>query len=211
MRDNGVGIEPELLPHVFDLFVQGIRSADRSEGGLGIGLTLVRSLTELHGGTVEGHSHGRGKGSEFRIRLPLVFAPDQRLGHPLSGETEKLKPLRILVVDDNADTAEMLASLLTIEGHDVIVANCGCAAIDLALSRVPDIALVDIGMPGMDGHEVAKRLRQEPTLKDMTLVAVTGYGQQEDVQKSREAGFDQHLVKPVDVGILARVLRQANQ
>jgi signal transduction histidine kinase len=209
VRDNGIGIEQELLPHVFELFVQGNRSLDRAEGGLGIGLTLVRSLIELHGGSVDAQSDGRGSGSEFRITVPLMPEAERPLGHRSGGEPEKPKPLRILVVDDNADSAEMLATLLGIDGHHVAVANSGRAAIDLALKEIPDIALVDIGMPGMDGYELAQRLRAVPALEHMRLVALTGYGQQEDVQKSREAGFDGHLVKPVDTDTLGQVLKDA--
>jgi CheY-like chemotaxis protein/two-component sensor histidine kinase len=208
VRDNGRGIDPELLPHVFDLFVQGSRNPDRAEGGLGIGLTLVRSLMELHGGRVEARSDGPGRGSEFRIYLPLLPAVEKQFTGTGTGEAEQSKSLRILVVDDNMDSAELLSVLLEIDGHKVVIANSGAVGIDLALKHVPEVALIDIGMPGMDGYEVAKRMRASPQLKQTALVAVTGYGQQEDIQKSREAGFDDHLVKPVDLKMLGQVLRR---
>ncbi len=209
VRDNGKGIEPELLPHIFELFVQGSRSPDRAEGGLGIGLTLVQSIVELHGGRVEARSAGHGHGSEFCIRLPLLkvegSVPAKAVGE------EKARPLRILVVDDNHDSAELLSVLLEIEGHNVVVANSGPAAIDIALNQVPEVALIDIGMPGMDGYAVARRLRQSPELKHLALVAITGYGQQEDIERSRDAGFDDHLVKPVDIETLNRLLLKIGQ
>jgi len=210
VRDNGVGIDPELLPHVFELFVQGSRSPDRAEGGLGVGLTLVHSIVELHDGRVEARSEGSGRGSEFRIWLPLVAAKEQLTGRGPK-ETEETRPLKILVVDDNVDSAELLSVLLETEGHKVVVGNSGPAAIDLAVRNVPDVALVDIGMPGMDGYEVARRMRASPQLKHMALVAVTGYGQQEDIEKSLEAGFDDHVVKPVDFETLKRVLRKITE
>jgi len=207
VRDNGNGIDPELLPHVFELFVQGSRSPDRAEGGLGVGLTLVRSIVELHGGRVEAWSEGSGHGSEFRIWLPLLTAKEQ-LSHREPTKAEETKPLRILVVDDNVDSAELLSVLLESEGHKVVVANSGREAVERALEHVPEVALIDIGMPGMDGYEVARRMRASPKLRHMALVAVTGYGQQEDIEKSREAGFHDHLVKPVDLETLGRVLRK---
>jgi CheY-like chemotaxis protein len=208
VRDNGKGIEPELLPHVFELFVQGSRSADRAEGGLGLGLTLVRSIVELHSGRVEGCSEGPGRGSEFRIWLPLLSAAKEHATEKKPGGKEARRPLRILVVDDNADSAELLAALLQIQGHEVMTANSGPAAIELALTQMPEVALMDIGMPGMDGFEVAKRFRASQQLKHIALVAVSGYGQQEDIEKSREAGFDDHLVKPVGLESLGQVLKR---
>ncbi len=208
VRDNGKGIEPELLPRVFELFVQGSRAADRAEGGLGIGLTIVKSLVELHGGRVEARSDGPGSGSEFSIWLPLLPAVEESVLDKAIREAEDRQPLRILVVDDNVDSAELLSVLLELEGHKVMVANSGQAAIDPALQNVPDVALVDIGMPGMDGYEVARRMRNFKELKDMKLIAVTGYGQQEDIQKSRDAGFHDHLVKPVELETLKTVLQR---
>ena len=211
VRDNGKGIEPELLPHIFELFVQGNRSTDRAEGGLGVGLTLVRSLVELHGGRVEARSTGSGQGSEFCIWLPLLPAVEEHISDEATGDEEKAKPLRILVVDDNVDSAEMVSMLLEIEGHTVTVASSGLAAIEAALKQTPDVALVDIGMPGMDGYEVARRMRALPVLQHTALVAVTGYGQQEDIQKSRDAGFHDHLVKPIDMETLKQVLRKIDE
>ncbi len=208
VRDNGTGIDPELLPHIFELFVQGSRSPDRAEGGLGVGLTLVRSLVELHGGRVEARSEGLGKGSEFRVWLPLLPAVEEHRTDAMIGTMAGSRPCRILVVDDNMDTAELLSVLLEMEGHKVAVADSGVAAVDLALKFLPEAALVDIGMPGMDGYEVARRMRRAPELRHTALVAITGYGQQEDIQRSREAGFDYHLVKPVDTNELMQVLKK---
>jgi two-component system CheB/CheR fusion protein len=209
VRDNGFGIAPELLPHIFDLFVQGERGPDRSQGGLGIGLTMARHLVEMHGGRIEATSAGASRGSEFTITLPLAHglsavAEEDREVQPLPPSPRR----RILVVDDNPDGAEMLALLLENEGHEVRAAHNGAAALDLAASYRPDMVLLDIGMPGMDGYEVARRLKQEPTLSRTMLIALTGYGQEEDVQKSRNAGFDYHLVKPLDLEALRRLLRQ---
>jgi CheY-like chemotaxis protein len=207
VRDNGKGIEPELLTRVFDLFVQGSRSPDRAEGGLGIGLTLVRSIVGLHGGRTEARSEGPGCGSEFRVWLPLLTQVGKSLTGNLAGKKIESRHLRILVVDDNRDSAELLSALLEIAGHEVMTANSGPEAIDLALRRVPDVALLDIGMPGMDGYEVAKRLHTSPPLQNMALVAISGYGQAEDRSKSREAGFKDYLVKPVDLETLQQVLK----
>ncbi len=209
VRDNGIGIPPALLPRVFDLFVQAERSADRSEGGLGIGLTLVRQLVALHGGRVEAFSEGVGKGSEFVVHLP---AAGSRLSGHGSGEGA-LRPepgprRRVLVVDDNEDSAEMLAMLLELAGHEVVTAHSGPAALDLAVGYLPDVVLLDIGLPRMDGLEVARRLRRVPALADTLLVALTGYGQDEDRAQSYAAGFDHHLVKPVDIDLLRRVLQE---
>ncbi len=205
VRDNGQGINAALLPHVFDLFVQGARGADRAQGGLGIGLTMARSLVELHGGTIEARSDGPGAGSEFVITLPLAEAepacPDtggQRLAHRVSR--------RVLVVDDNADAAEMMRTLLELDGHQVTAVYDGGTAIERAAALQPDVVLIDLGMPGMDGFEVARRLRAEPSLGRAVLVALTGYGQEEDVRRSREAGFDHHVTKSADFEPLRRVL-----
>jgi PAS domain S-box-containing protein len=211
VRDNGRGIEPELLPQVFDLFVQGSRTPDRAEGGLGIGLTLVRSLVELHNGRVEVHSNGPGCGSEFRIWLPLLPTVQRATGSAVSGEPESSRPLRLLVVDDNSDSAELLSFLLQSAGYEVIVATSALAALKLAKQHVPEIALVDIGMPSMDGYELARRIRSCPELRNVRLVAVTGYGQQEDIKKSRNAGFCEHLIKPLDSELVMKVLRSLSK
>lgn len=203
VRDTGIGMSPDLLARAFDLFAQGDRSIARSEGGLGIGLTLVQKLAELHGGSVTASSDGVGKGSEFTVRLPAWDgAPSQkpraedalpRLARPNS---------RVLVVDDNADTVRGLAKLLTLLGHDVKTAHDGQTAIELANAHKPEIVLLDIGLPGVNGYEVAKRLRVEASCKEALIIAVSGYGQEEDRRRSREAGFDHHLVKPLDYDVL---------
>ena len=197
--DTGVGIAPELLPLVFDLFTQADRSLDRSQGGLGIGLALVQRLVELHHGTVEARSEGVGRGSEFLVRLPLL---PETAGRAASAPTQPAERVergwRVLVVDDNEDSAEMLAKLLKRAGHDVRTAYSGPAALDVAAAHLPDAVLLDIGLPGINGYEVARRLRLLPHLKGVKIVAMTGYGQDTDRQLAREAGFDSHLTKPVD-------------
>jgi len=206
VRDTGVGIAPELLPRIFDLFTQAERSLDRAQGGLGIGLCLVHRLVDLHGGAVEASSV-LGKGSEFVVRLPVVLIPTLA-SPPPSTETAQPagKGCRVLAVDDNVDAAEILAMLLEASGHDVRMAHDGPTALEAALDYRPDVVLLDIGLPGLDGFEVAKRIRQHPTLKSIVLVAMTGYGQKTDRQRSQEAGFDHHLVKPADFGEVQKIL-----
>jgi PAS domain S-box-containing protein len=210
VRDTGIGIAPEMLPRIFDLFVQAERRTDRSQGGLGIGLTLVRRLVEMHGGTVQASSPGLRKGSEFIVRLPVLAEVPRDNGVGMPGEAEPapafLSPSRILVVDDNADSAESLATLLRLGGHEVRVAYGGREALEIAQAEQPQIVLLDLGMPGMDGYEVARRLRQQPGMERVFLVAVTGWGQEEDRCRSSTAGFDQHLVKPVEPAALQKVL-----
>ncbi|HVF62127.1 MAG TPA: ATP-binding protein [Thermoanaerobaculia bacterium] len=207
VRDTGTGISADMLPRVFELFTQVDRSAGRAQGGLGIGLTLVKSLVEMHGGSVEAHSEGPGRGSEFVVRLPLSAAP-RRAGEP--GPEERppaiLALRRVLVVDDNRDAAESLAMLLKLLGSEVHVAYDGPGALEAVTSYRPSVVLLDIGMPGMDGHEVARRIRSQPELQDVALIAITGWGQEEDRRRSHEAGFDSHLIKPVDVGALEGLL-----
>ena len=210
VRDSGVGIAPELLPRVFDLFTQAERSLARSQGGLGIGLTLVRRLVELHDGSVSVSSPGIGRGSEFIVRLPLtpVLAEEARTddGRDLLHESTDFGPLRILVVDDNIDGAVLLARLLELGGHRIALAHDGPSALELALAGPPDVILLDIGLPGMDGYEVARRLRETDDPMPILLVALTGYGQEEDFRRSRDVGFDHHLVKPVDPDALLDLL-----
>jgi CheY-like chemotaxis protein len=207
VRDDGIGLPADLLPHVFDLFRQADRSLDRSQGGLGIGLTLVRRLVELQGGAVEARSDGPGRGSEFVVRLPLLEPAAAAEGAPWSGgEAAKPRGLRILVVEDHADSAEMLAFLLRLEGHDVKTAADGPAAVDLAGSLGPEVVLCDIGLPGMNGYEVAARLRATPHGSAARLIALSGYGQAEDRRRSKEAGFDYHLTKPVEPDALLALL-----
>jgi signal transduction histidine kinase len=222
IRDTGIGMGPEVLPHIFDLFAQADRSLDRSNGGLGLGLTLVQRLVEMHGGCVTAYSDGPGRGSEFVVRLPLrqgsgvggqgsetTPAPSPALS-ALTPDPRPLTPaVRVLVVDDNVDAAEMLAELTELWGCEVRVAHDGPAAIEAALSYRPEVVLLDIGLPGMDGYELARRLREQDGLKGALLVAVTGYGQDEDRRRSREAMLDYHLTKPVDPEALKRLVAGA--
>lgn len=206
VRDTGVGIAPELLPRIFDLFTQAERSLDRSQGGLGIGLSLVQRLVEMHGGRVEVYS-ALGQGSEFVVRLPvMVTLPTQP--PPTSKESsEPTGPfLRVLVVDDNVDAAQSLALLLEGSGHDVQMAFDGPTALTVAFDYRPNVILLDIGLPGIDGFEVAKRLRQHPIFSSVVVVAMTGYGQVADKKRSQEAGFDHHLVKPTNFTTVLQIL-----
>ncbi|MHB8815051.1 MAG: ATP-binding protein [Steroidobacteraceae bacterium] len=203
ISDGGTGIPADLLPKVFDLFVQGDRSLDRAQGGLGIGLAVVRRLVEMHGGEVAARSPGVGLGSTFEIRLPRIAKPPSP---PAEGTRSNVLPRRVLIVDDNQDAANSLAVLLNMQGHEAQAVYSGSEAIRRIESFQPDIALLDIGLPEMDGYELAKRLRAMPRLRDVRLVALTGYGQAEDYQRSRAAGFDDHLPKPVDLTALERTL-----
>jgi PAS domain S-box-containing protein len=210
VKDTGIGIDAEMLPLIFGLFVQADRSLARSHGGMGIGLSLVRKLVEMHGGKVEAHSEGPNRGSEFVVRLPIAAGrsspgpPDSRDNRVAPARL--ITPLRVLVVDDNRDAAESLALLLRGEGHDVQVAHDGRTALEVARNHRPDVAFLDIGMPGMDGYELSRQLRAQPALEKLLLVAVTGWGQEEDRRRSRQAGFDRHLVKPVEPASLQRLL-----
>jgi CheY-like chemotaxis protein/two-component sensor histidine kinase len=208
VRDTGIGMEADLLPRIFDLFTQADRSLDRSQGGLGIGLTMVNSLVRMHGGTVTAYSGGLGQGSEFTVRLPALPLErgDSRRDEPGARGSLGGRSLRILVVDDREDAADSLAEVLTLMGQETRVAYDGPSALSLALEFRPHVALLDIGLPGMNGYEVAARIRDNEQLKEMVLVAMTGYGQTEDRQKALEAGFDHHLVKPVDLGKLGAAL-----
>jgi len=200
VRDNGMGIEEKLLPRIFDLFAQAERSLDRSAGGLGIGLSLAHRLVDLHGGTIEAKSppEGETKGSEFIVRLPLMPAPDMTPPQPATvHDIHGGRGFRVLVVDDNVDACTMLSHFLRHQGYAVQTAYTGPAALQAALSWRPDAVLLDIGLPGLDGYEIARRLRREPATRNTRLVAITGYGQPGDVQLAREAGFDAHLLKPV--------------
>jgi PAS domain S-box-containing protein len=209
VRDNGRGIDPENMHRIFDMFVQGRTALERVEGGLGIGLALARKIAELHDGTVEGQSAGVNKGSEFTLRLPLLRTPAfaQR---PAVADPPPMAARRVLVVDDNSDAASALEALLRSLGHETRVAYDGLQALRLAREFLPDVVLLDIGMPGLDGYEVARRLRALKSQSKVKIVAVTGWGQEADRQRSKEAGFDVHLVKPVDANDLARVLSGRN-
>jgi PAS domain S-box-containing protein len=203
VTDNGAGVAPELLPRIFDLFVQSERTLDRAQGGLGIGLAVVKRLIEMHGGRVAAHSDGVGKGSSFKIRLPLI---EQSAIGVAESEVIATTPRRVLIVDDNADAADMLALLLQLDGHEVQAVYSSRDALERAQSFQPDVVLLDIGLPEINGYEVAQRLRAMPQLRGISLVAVTGYGRSEDRARARAAGFDDHLVKPVEAIELKRVL-----
>ncbi|MDY0964002.1 response regulator [Massilia sp. CFBP9026] len=210
VRDSGVGIPPELLPQVFDVFVQGAISIDRSQGGLGIGLSLVRRLVELHGGSVGADSPGAGLGSSFTIRLPCAeLAQSTGAGEPCTPEIappgDTGKP-SVLLIEDNEDGREMMATMLAAYGYPVYQAADGLQGVSQAHACRPDAALVDIGLPGIDGYEVARRLRADPATQAIRLIAVTGYGLPEDQRRVMEAGFDQHLVKPVQIDRLLEAL-----
>ena len=198
VRDTGAGIAPEMLPHIFDLFARGDHSLARSPGGLGIGLTLVRRIVQMHGGSVRVSSPGPGLGSEFEVRLPALPLPSTKTTCAKDSPGSLNSGRRILVVDDNVDTAESLALFMRVLGHDAQVAYDGRSALETARAFQPEVALLDIGLPGMSGYELAPRLRNQPDLKDVLLIAITGYGSEEDRRRSRQAGFDHHLVKPVD-------------
>ncbi|MFM9915546.1 MAG: ATP-binding protein [Rhizobacter sp.] len=201
VSDNGIGITPEQLPYVFDMFSQLRSSNDRSQGGLGIGLALSRGLVELHGGHLEAGSAGLGRGSTFRVHLPQGQFDSQPAAlddAPTFTPPPKQTPLRVLIADDNRDAAESLALLLGLEHHEVHVATDGASALALAAQVHPQVAVLDIGMPGLDGHEVARRLRLAPGGADMLILALTGWGRQEDQRKSLAAGFDRHYTKPID-------------
>lgn len=208
VSDNGVGIDAQLLPHIFELFIQGQRSPDRSQGGLGLGLALVKSLAERHGGAVRAYSAGEGLGSRFELTLPCVphaDAPGDD-GPVPSGHGDH--PLSILIVDDNEDAADTLALYLQALGHRVVTAFNGTDALALAPRAAPDVLLLDIGLPDMDGYALAASLRQLPATRSSLLVALTGYGLPGDRARSSAAGFDHHLTKPVTPALLAALLGQ---
>ncbi len=210
VKDTGVGIPPEKLPEMFELFAQGDRTLARSEGGLGIGLTIVKKLVEAHGGSITAKSEGTNKGSEFTVRLPAA-TPPATVNTLIRGPAQPTsRPARILVVDDNVDLAKGLARLLKLIGHDVTIAHDGPAAIETARRCHPEFILLDIGLPGMDGYEVASLLRREPSCHDTVLIAISGYGQDEDRRHSQQAGFDHHFVKPIDHDALLTVLATAS-
>jgi signal transduction histidine kinase len=202
VEDEGMGIGDEILPRIFDLFFQGERTAARSEGGLGIGLTLVKTLTELHGGTVEARTAGPGLGSTFVVRLPRVLIPASATRRARSGAAA---PRRVLVIEDNDDARDMLKMWLLLEGHDVLEATNGVDGARILISERPEVAFIDIGLPVMDGYEVARTVRRE-AVQATRLVALTGYGQAEDRQRSFDAGFDDFVVKPVDPARLTEIL-----
>ncbi|HYV21373.1 MAG TPA: ATP-binding protein [Candidatus Bathyarchaeia archaeon] len=207
VKDDGPGLTKDLRDHAFDLFMQGPQTRARARGGLGIGLTLVRRLVELHGGTVEALSDGEGQGAEFVVRLPVRLPPISDGPAPTVASTPAGPRRRVLVVDDNVDAAEALGELLRDFGHEVATAHDGTQALDHARLHRPDIVLLDISMPQMDGYEVAKRMRDELGLSEALLVALSGYGEDRHRRLAREAGFDQHVTKPVDVAKLEELLK----
>jgi len=209
VRDTGIGIRPEMLAHIFELFTQGERAVDRSRGGLGIGLTVVRKLVEMHGGAVSVRSGGPGKGSEFLVALPLLSAEEAHRAIAPRREAEPpAAPRRVLIVDDDKDASDSIATLSALWGHETRAAYDGPAALRIARELHPHIVLLDLGMPGMDGYEVARRLREEHG-EGLRIVAVTGYGQEDDRRATRAAGFDEHLVKPFDPAVLRQLLNAA--
>lgn len=214
VRDSGVGIPVAMLPHIFDLFTQGEWSPDDSRRGMGIGLALVHRLVEMHGGGISAKSAGLGQGSEFEVRLPLSPTPPEKPATgPLPAQTQSdtttrhAAPRRVLIVDDNADAAHMLGMLLTIQRHDVRIAHDGPTALDLATHFHPEVVLLDLGLPYMDGFEVLGRMRDQQRGENVSFIAVTGHAYDDDRQKTAAAGFDAHLVKPVDIHHLQAVLR----
>ena len=209
IRDSGIGIGQEMLPRIFELFVQVDHASTHAQGGLGIGLTLVKNLVEMHTGTVEAQSEGLGRGSEFIVRLPTsAWAEDRNHGGDQAQvhQSPLASGYRLLVVDDNQDAADSLGMLLRLQGHDVRVASSGVAALAIARTYSPDVVFLDLGMPGMDGYEVARRLRQQPSLENVVLAALTGWGQQEDRRRTSEAGFNHHLLKPPEPKAVEAVL-----
>ncbi len=211
VKDSGVGITVDLLPTIFDLFVQGERSLDRSQGGLGVGLTLVRRLAELHGGSVRAASDGAGMGSTFTVQLPAISAPNATAREPISVIPAERKHRRVLVVEDNDDMRETLGVLLTQDGHEVHLANDGPSGLQAALTFRPDIGLIDLGLPGFDGSALARSIRAHDQCKQIYLVALTGYGRAEDRLRSKEAGFDELVVKPLNVNQLALLIQRGNR
>jgi len=217
VQDNGVGIEPDVMSSLFEMFQQARGTLDRSQGGLGIGLALSRGLASLHGGTLEAFSEGTGRGATFRLTLPLAEKPTPAVEAP--GQHPPLSAAapspaarrRVIVVDDNADAATALAMVLEHDGYLVQVAHDGVSALELAARVRPVAAFLDIGMPGLDGYALARRLRTEPWGRDMLLVATTGWGQDEDRQRALDAGFDTHLTKPLDPAVPARLLARAKR
>ena len=209
VKDNGAGIPPDKLESIFDMFMQVDRTSDRSQGGLGIGLTLVKRLTQMHGGSIEARSDGEGKGSEFIVRLPVVSRPAVAAERGRDDDSASQLQRRVLIVDDNHDSADSLAMLLEITGNKTYLAHDGIEAVEAIEKHRPEVVLLDIGLPGLDGHEVCRRVREQPWGKNVVMIALTGWGQEDDRRKSEEAGFNGHLVKPVDYDMLLELLESA--
>jgi len=206
VTDNGIGIPTHMLAHVFEMFTQVDGNLERSQGGLGIGLSIVQRLVQMHGGSVEARSAGPGNGSEFVVRLPVALS---LVGDQPADEANPVRPtvpLRILIADDNLDSAASLAMLLTLEGNETQTAHDGLEALEVAATFRPDVILLDIGMPRLNGYEVCRRIRQQSWGKNMVVIALTGWGQEEDKRRSLAAGVDSHLVKPVDHAALKKLL-----
>ena len=204
VRDTGVGMEPDKIAHMFAPFAQAEMTLARTKGGLGLGLALVKGLAEMHGGTVEAHSDGVGRGAEFVVRLPLAEV-EERTGRERL-EAAGARPRTVLVIEDNMDAGETLAEILEFQGHHARVARDGRSGLKLARELHPEVVLCDIGLPDIDGYDVAREIRSDEALRGTRLVAVSGYAQPEDQERAREAGFDAHLAKPPDIEELAKLL-----
>ena len=209
VRDHGIGMTQEHMSHLFEPFAQADGTLARTMGGLGLGLALVKGLVELHGGAVHGHSEGPGRGSEFVVRLPLALAPSD--ARPAAGGRRERRSLDVVIIEDNVDAAHTLAEVLRIEGHRVRVAVDGRSGIALARERAPDVVLCDIGLPDIDGYEVARTLRRDGSLRAVRLVALTGYARAEDRARAEEVGFDAHLPKPPQLDVLLAMLAAAGR
>jgi CheY-like chemotaxis protein len=205
VTDPGIGIDARNLSQIFEMFAQVNQSLERGQGGLGVGLALARKLVEMHGGTIQASSEGLGKGSEFTVRLPAINEEESTASVTDGALSISQRPRRILVADDNVDSAIVLAALLRTAGHEVHTVHDGTAAVDAVLSEAPDLAILDIGMPKMNGYDAAKQIRASGNM-DTLLVAVTGWGQEEDKRRSNAAGFDYHLTKPVDLHTLDNII-----
>jgi CheY-like chemotaxis protein len=211
VNDNGIGIDPAHLPKLFEMFSQATSALDRAGGGLGIGLALARGLVEAHGGRVEAHSAGLGTGSEFILHLPVVAsnrraAPDDQTN---IAEAHRRPPLRILIAEDNTDAADMLAEVLKLSGDAVQIVSDGAFVSEACIAFGPDVVILDIGLPGLNGYEVAKKIRAQTWGRSLLLIALTGWGQDEDKRRATEAGFDHHLTKPIDQQTLEKFLASA--
>jgi two-component system CheB/CheR fusion protein len=212
VSDDGMGIAPQMLPRIFELFMQADGGLARTEGGLGVGLTLARRIVEMHGGTIEASSQGVGYGATFAVRLPaLEPAPAEAQAGSAGNGTQPtaVQARTVLVVDDNQDAADSVATLIELRGHRVWVTYDGPSALAIAAERSPEVVLLDIGLPGMNGYEVATRLRDLAATRSSTIVALTGYGQEQDRRRSAQARFDAHLVKPVDAETLYELIETA--
>ena len=206
VRDTGIGIAADQIPHLFDMFSQVDQSIEKSQGGLGIGLCLAKRIVEMHGGTIDAHSDGLGKGAEFVVRLPVVIEDDSTQLNPEEQEQDIKSNLRILIVDDNKDGASTLSMMLKILGNDTRTSYDGEDAVKAAIEFQPNVILLDIGLPKLNGYEVCRRIREQKNGHKILIIAQTGWGQDEDRQRTQDAGFDHHLVKPVDIAVLSKIL-----